>query len=366
MDESLEDVLDYLNEKEYNRVEFYNTARPDKSKYTKTRWKYGGRKDSNLAHSDYLEHHGVRGQQWHVKHGPPYPLRGDNLSKARKDWNKNYKGPRSGTAALTTEHDQEWEEMLTSKTDFGSFGTVRQIMDSNNYESYQIQNNTNTGESWATATAIMKELSHRNGRDPNHSANRWNDNDVNNMREQIENGQVNPNYGAPGTTSNCTKCTFTAEVIRRGLFWTSAGRQTNGSVDAMKYWFVGAKKEHANDLDGYESLINSWGENSSAELNIGSPNGNFYHSVHFTKNGSQYSIEDGQTSSVFRGDSFKSVMNQYKAKYDMSIDTGSDKNYLGITRLDNCEINWKNAEEDGCLRGNRVWNHRTKRVVDTW
>ena len=30
--------------------------------------------DEELGHSDYLEHHGIKGQEWGVRHGPPYPL----------------------------------------------------------------------------------------------------------------------------------------------------------------------------------------------------------------------------------------------------------------------------------------------------
>lgn len=27
--------------------------------------------------ADYLEHYGIRGQKWGIKHGPPYPLKSD-------------------------------------------------------------------------------------------------------------------------------------------------------------------------------------------------------------------------------------------------------------------------------------------------
>lgn len=38
-----------------------------------------------------LEHHGVKGQKHGVRHGPPYPLKGNDLSQAVKAWKKRRK-----------------------------------------------------------------------------------------------------------------------------------------------------------------------------------------------------------------------------------------------------------------------------------
>lgn len=35
--------------------------------------------------SDHLEHHGILKQKWGVRHGPPYPLRGGDYSKAERE-----------------------------------------------------------------------------------------------------------------------------------------------------------------------------------------------------------------------------------------------------------------------------------------
>lgn len=37
---------------------------------------------------DYLSHHGIEGQQWGVRHGPPYPLQKDNYSTTIKAGHK--------------------------------------------------------------------------------------------------------------------------------------------------------------------------------------------------------------------------------------------------------------------------------------
>ena len=39
--------------------------------------------------NDYLEHHGVEGQKWGVKHGPPYPI--EKRSKASYDNYRRFK-----------------------------------------------------------------------------------------------------------------------------------------------------------------------------------------------------------------------------------------------------------------------------------
>ena len=37
-----------------------------------------------LQYKDYLMHHGIKKQQWGVRHGPPYPLDYEDHSKAEK------------------------------------------------------------------------------------------------------------------------------------------------------------------------------------------------------------------------------------------------------------------------------------------
>lgn len=44
--------------------------------------------ESKLKHSDYLAHHGIKGQQWGVQNGPPYPLDSDTHKSVVKKASK--------------------------------------------------------------------------------------------------------------------------------------------------------------------------------------------------------------------------------------------------------------------------------------
>lgn len=69
---------------------------------------------------DALEHHGIEGQKWGVRNGPPYPLDSGDHSKAelramRKDQKKNYKELRENRNGLVSvASGQRIQEKLTA------------------------------------------------------------------------------------------------------------------------------------------------------------------------------------------------------------------------------------------------------------
>ena len=92
-------------------------------------------KMNDISHSDFLEHHGIKGQKWGVENGPPYPLndtikaiayRGGELTdgrkavnftakdvkKARKIVNKNLK-------TMTSDEIKEYKARLALESEMG-------------------------------------------------------------------------------------------------------------------------------------------------------------------------------------------------------------------------------------------------------
>lgn len=49
--------------------------------------------------NNYLLHHGVIGQKKGVRHGPPYPLTGDNLREAKQDYKSERKANHRGNSS---------------------------------------------------------------------------------------------------------------------------------------------------------------------------------------------------------------------------------------------------------------------------
>lgn len=65
---------------------------------------------------DYLEHHGVEGQKWGVRHGPPYPLEG-GISKGTvlasvSTWKKAKDYTSLGRAMYTYNPDDDWDSSV--------------------------------------------------------------------------------------------------------------------------------------------------------------------------------------------------------------------------------------------------------------
>jgi hypothetical protein len=170
---------------------------------------------------------------------------------------------------------------------------------------------------------------------------------------------VNPDFGQPGTTHNCTKCSAALELRKRGLD-VRAGRQTYpASSDALTYWFKDAVREEYMYEDA-ESTIKKNGPGSSGVLTCFYPNGAGGHAMHWSvTNNGDFSIEDGQS-----GRTFKSL-SDVTSKYGF-LDT-----MVYSYRLDNCEPNYDNLIEDSVVRGpsnniSGVRDRTTGDVDDRW
>lgn len=178
---------------------------------------------------------------------------------------------------------------------------------------------------------------------------------------------ANPDFGKPGTTQNCAKCSATLELRRRGIDIAS-GRQTYpSSADAQSLWFKDAKRVDY-DYNSAQSALESYGSKTSGTLSIRYPNGAGGHAMHWSINGQgKFQIQDGQNGRTF--DSIDSMMDEY----------GGDRS-LGIStfRLDNCEPNWdalaqdsvvslRNWNDDPEMRKlNKVRNKYSGKIVDNW
>jgi hypothetical protein len=170
---------------------------------------------------------------------------------------------------------------------------------------------------------------------------------------------VNPDYGQPGTTNNCTKCSCALELRNRGLD-VRAGRQTYpASSDAVTHWFKGAvREEHL--YDEAESAIKKSGPGSSGVITCFYPHGAGGHAMHWSvKNDGNFQIEDGQT-----GRTFKSL-DEVTKKY------GFLDSMVYSYRLDNCEPNYDNMVEDSVVRGpssniSGTRDRTTGEVRDRW
>ncbi len=149
--------------------------------------------------------------------------------------------------------------------------------------------------------------------------------------------KVNPKYGKPEYSHNCTKCAVTTELVARGIEDYQAGA-SNGGYNPSYYgkWFKGAKPVAV--TSNYTSLNQHFEKTKSGQsgmLGFNYAGGMGGHMLHWTKlPDGQVRIEDGQVGKSY---SLKEFVDEYKPASGSKAD---------IWRLDNCEPNWKQLELD--------------------
>lgn len=298
-----------------------------------------------------LYHYGRLHQKWGVRNGPPYPLDREAVSKAYGRGKVSSKKPKakltSGTSGLTSYHDQQWDEVYYD--DYTGITSFAGRKAQKAYDEMMDRYNSDIEEDPSNFDWYLKQNENR-------------------LYDNVRNGMINPGYGEPGTTNNCTKAAVLCELVKRGLSGFSAGRQSEGSaVDAEDYWFDGAKTE-SKSYDDAGDFFDTLQPGSSGTLDVFGDG--YGHTLHYMCTKDNYiRISDGQNGQVFDSDARfksegrgKSVLDSYfNAHQEFSSDYA-----LNITDLDGCEPNWDHIAEDGVIRGNRLRNETTRKVVSRW
>ena len=326
-----------------------------------------------IYYSNYLAHHGRKGQKWGERNGPPYPLTQEAKKKAygnkakqtstnrTKSINESIKKGKikvnnlqdynvgslsiftnSGkdyVSGLIRAHDFDWQE-VTNDSKYGLMNPVdialKRKEDIGSYGKYEYDKND-----------PIFERSINHGRVDDYS-----------LRT------CNPSYGSAGTTQNCAKCSATLELEKRG-FHFMAGRQTYpSSMDAESYWFKGAERMDM-DTDIAEESIKSFGKKTSGTIGIRYPDEiGGGHAMHWTVDDEgTFEIQDGQNNRRFS--SLSDMMKTYG---------GDNTKQVSVFRLDNCEPDWDHLKSDSVVRDpdgeqkpyNKVRHKFSGRVVDTW
>lgn len=170
-------------------------------------------------------------------------------------------------------------------------------------------------------------------------------------------GGVNPNYGDPGTTNNCTFCSSALELAGQG-YAVCARRALGGvSADSFERWFDGAKTKVSDTWDEMSKELDAMPEGASGVLQgyygsgLGDNKGG--HSVHWSKKYGQLWVEDGQ-------------INKTHTLSDTKDFYGFGEGGCCFTRLDGCKPNWDAIAEDGVIGVNnesRRWKRTDTNTV---
>lgn len=317
---------------------------------------YGFKKKNELAH------HGIKGQMWGVKNGPPYPL--DQKTHNRVKGQKNAKvgsfldfedadvfNPVSGawypssrlhqlSKDLFKNNDDHIGSSLSIFTERGSRGLPVHALKKGAFDRYD---NYNENEYRLDVDTIKKV-------NPLRMPQYFDDNSNDYIVNQLKN--VNPGYkrGGDGVRNNCAKCSAALTLKKMGYNQVQAGISLGGAkVGAMQNWFVGGVSKKTNDLNDIakalkEAKPGSFGSFGCGRINVyGERVGGHQMSWTKTRNG-KIRIEDGQDGKIY--DSFEEVVRA------QNFSSGTVATFSDLT---NAKPNWSALATDGVVQlpGNR-------------
>lgn len=294
-----------------------------------------------LVHSeiDVLCHHGVKGQKWGVRNGPPYPLKNKKNKANKKEATKTSKTTKTtkkdeaefkvGITHLSAPDERFWRESVKASDLSRIMNVAEGIM---------------SGE-----LSHLKRLKRESGKIQMSDAI-----DVN-MRRNVssDSGYAN-NASDPGLYNNCAKCS--ASLFLRALGYdVQAGRSAHGALStAGEYWFDGAVPYKEKSIENLEKRMASFGRQGKGMLGCRRADGSG-HSVYFQNERG----EDGKYKTVIYDGQIGRKYDSLKDLFD--AESFDESQFSRITNLSTATPNWEHLAEDSVSRVN--YKNRDLNVV---
>lgn len=215
---------------------------------------------------DYLEHHGIKGQKWGVKNGPPYPLKDNAHTTSEK---------KAGMV----------EELIVPAVYLATMAaTVAAVRYSakkaNERRTKQFEEEYYEKRSIKTLSECPKI-------------------DLNSMSIDDHMKEVNPDYPDFGSTQNCMFCTTAMAMRMKGYDVTAEKCPDGWSAENLQKTFDGLKVEtpKCRSTSDLEKYILNQGEGSYGNLMV-YWNGGGGHSMFYRVDNGEVKIYDTQANKV--------------------------------------------------------------------
>lgn len=293
----------------------------------------------------YLYHHGILGQKWGKRNGPPYPLGSSDHSASekkagwRKSLDKSNGSPHTKSSSHGKSEKTAVDELLAAygKHPVGKLDGLAAVGKAR-VEAMLGKKVGSAGDEVGFDGQSVHFVSGQKNRETGSGLKRLSKPET--LEETLRN--TNPNRGHPDYDNNCTLCSITAFLRQQGYDVTAGktgGKQQmlGGKVEecfkGVKVLDGSAVKFGRSRKDATEMLLNRFGNNAEGVCGIQWKNGRGH--------AFNWKIKDGNVS-FFDGQSGwnDSIVSRFWSK---GLINPNDS--LCLARLDNAEINFDAIRE---------------------
>lgn len=253
--------------------------------------------DSQDAEQSAIEHHGIEGQKWGVRRGPPYPLGSGKISG---NSNNSYEGKYKNRHAESAKQIAlQFVKTLVAYTVPGA-GVAMNAVTLHKYA----KSNLDTRD-YTKKDGNVEKISEMKRKDSNSIS-----------EDDLK--LINPGNGN-GRVNNCGNCTVTYEMRSRGYDVVARRRASGVTISTFDSWFPGHEREHVDfnpnphektddfvdrSVKQLTSSIKSYGNNSRGYLAIrwGAPDGSIDgggHVINWRVNNGKVEFIDAQSGKNF-------------------------------------------------------------------
>lgn len=288
-----------------------------------------------------LFHHGIKGQKWGIKNGPPYPL-SSNISNGKKLKSIRLKGKKDNN------YNQQESQYKLNASAFLAKVAIHTIR----LDAVGLAMDIKRGAEWINykfrSKEVEKALSKANEVDKKTGLKKK----YKNYTPEQDLKMVNPDYKNfdKNSKNNCMLCTNTYELRRRG-YEVTAEKASRGYMSSdIKRWFPKAKIETVYNFQkkeikevaaekfkhsGIKEAINKiekQGVGARGNICVHWTFGGGGHSMHYEITNSGLVIRDAQSNKI----------------YNNPIKILKETKFIQVARLDNVDVDANTIKE--CVR----------------
>ena len=270
-----------------------------------------------------LYHHGIAGQKWGRKNGPPYPLGSSQKSSAEKKAEKNedpgvskFKSSRRISTVALTLNTVSAMAALPASALFGPGGAMAAV-------AAQVASYT------LIAVAMKQQRDAEREFADSFEPEKVN---VKDLKKKESPGTAitdmkacNEDFPAPGTTENCTFCTAAFDMRRRG-YDVRAQKTTEAQLRTKTLALYKNPDVKQGNLKAYKEFLSDTPDNSWGHLFVSQKYAPVGHDVAWCKENGKTRIYDCQSGKSYTIDSFMDLF---------------DRAHVEWFRTDNLEIDEK-------------------------